>query len=219
MPAMFDDPNEQPAERQVNPDDRAREKFDEFRMHAEFAAVFEGHRKFDAQIRPRLYPEIAREMQRTIAKLEKARAPDSPILLPPSADDAAGLLNLPQTRNLTTNDYHLYRRPGEVMILRWLEGDQVESFYERFQAHFDAALNQFREEERQQQGWKQDAQTLKYLEALDAISVKMADRYLRDIIRQHKLYVLSTQAADKLDILHLTDYVMGVSVDELVGEA
>src|SRR5687768_2648632 len=63
---MFDDPEETPAERSINPADRAREKFDEFRMHAELAAVFEGCRKFDAQILPTLDPDIARDIQRTI---------------------------------------------------------------------------------------------------------------------------------------------------------
>ena len=42
------------------------------------------------------------------------------------------------------------------MIIRFLAGAQVDSFYTRFQAHFDAALGQYREEEHQQHGWKQD---------------------------------------------------------------
>jgi hypothetical protein len=115
------------------------------------------------------------------------------------------------------------------MIVRWLAGtgtgtgagagEQVESFYARMQAHFDAALNQFREEERQALAWKQDPKTLAYLDALDAIDVKMADRYLRDVIRQHGLFVLSTQAADEIDIVHLCDYLMGVPPAEVVGAA
>jgi hypothetical protein len=187
-------------------------------MHAEFAAVFEGTRKFEAQIRPNLDADIARDVQKRIAKLERSRKPETP-LIPDEASmkDAAELLDLPTTRSLSTNDYHIYRRPGEVMILRWLAGDEVESFYQRMQAHFEAALNQFRQEERQTHEWKQDPQTLKYLDALDKIDVKMSDRYLRDIIRQHKAMLLSTQAADELDILHLTDYVMGASAAEVVG--
>src|SRR4029453_1998338 len=97
--------------------------------------------------------------------------------------------------------YHIQRRPGEVMIVRWLAGDEIESFYERMQAHFDAALNQFRKEEKQQHAWKQDPQTLQYLDALDKLDVKMTDRYLRPIIQQHKVFVLSTQAADEIDII------------------
>jgi hypothetical protein len=31
------------------------------------------------------------------------------------------------------------------------------------------------------------------------------------------VFVLSTQAADELDILHLTDYVMGTTAAEIVG--
>jgi hypothetical protein len=219
---MFDEPNEPdetPPERASDPANRAKEKSDEFRMHAEFAAVFEGCRKFNAELRPKLDPELAREVQRGIAKLEKSKPADSPLLPPASAADAAGLLNLPATRGLSTNDYHIHRRPGEVMLVRWLAGPEVEKFYERFQAHFDAALNHYREEERQSQGWKQDPQTLAYLEALDAIKLSMADRYLRDPIRQHNVFVLSTQTADELDILHLTDFVMGVGAEEVVGRA
>lgn len=216
---MFDEPEETPAERSADPADRAREKFDEFRMHAELAAVFEGPRKFAAQLLPKLDPEQARDVQQTIARLEKARPADAPLLPPPSTGDAARVLALPDTHGLSTNDYHVHRRPGEAMILRFLAGEQVETFYERMQAHFNAALNQYREEERQSHGWKQDPDTLKYLTALDAIDVRMADRYLRDPIRQHNLFVLSTQAADELDILHLTDYVMGLPAAELVGAA
>src|SRR5262249_33703237 len=83
----------------------------------------------------------------------------------------------------------------------------------------DAALNQFREEQRQAHGWKQDSATAKYLDALDAINVKMADRYLRDAIRKHTIFALSTQAADEMEILHLTDYLMGLSAAEIVGSA
>ncbi|HEV2293107.1 MAG TPA: hypothetical protein VGR35_04580 [Tepidisphaeraceae bacterium] len=215
---MFDEPNEEtPAERSIDPADRAKEKFDEFRMHAELAAVFEAQRKFDAQILPKLDAEVARDVQRTIARLEKARLADGPLLPEPSSADAARLLNLPATSNLSTNDYHIHRRPGEVMIVRFLAGEQVETFYERMQAHFNAALNQYREEERQSHGWKQDPDTLKYLQALDGIDVRMSDRYLRDAIRKHNVFVLSTQTADELDIMHLCDYVMGAPAAEVVG--
>ena len=208
-------------EKSANPAERAREKFDEFRMHAELAAVFEGKRKFEAELRTKLDPDVARDIQRTVARLEKSRAADTPLLADPAAvADAARLLNLPTTSDaLSTNDYHIHRRPGEVMIARWLAGEQVETFYQRYQAHFDAALNQYRLEERQSLAWRQDPQTLKYLDALDAIEVKMADRYLRDPIRQHKLFILSTQSADEIDILYLSDYLMSVEPAELVGSA
>jgi hypothetical protein len=218
---MFDDPNddENPVERASDPAARAREKSDEFRMHAELCAVFEGVRKLDAQLRPGLDAEVAREVQRTIGRLEKAKAADTPVLPPAAAADAAALLDLPAARDLSTNDYHIYRRPGEVMIVRWLAGDEVEAFYERLQAHFDAALEHCRDEERHGQGWKQDPRTTAYLEALDALQVRMADRYLRDHIRKHNLFVLSTQSADELDILHLSDVIMGVGPAEIVGGA
>src|SRR5688572_28133381 len=134
---MFDQPEEQPADRPIDPADQAREKCDEFRMHAELVAVFEGHRKFDAQLLSGLDPETAREVQKTIARLEKAKSADTPIVRESAAPDAAGLLGLWQDRELSTSDYHIYRRPGEVMIVRWLAGEQVETFYERMQAHFD----------------------------------------------------------------------------------
>jgi hypothetical protein len=214
---MFDEPDEQPAERPMDPATRAKERFDEFRIHAEIAAVFEAPRKFEARIIPGLDADLARDIQRGMAKLEKAKVSESPIIDPKSAPDALALLKLPETRDLSTNDYHIHRRPGEVMIVRWLAGDEVETFYGRLQAHFDAALGQFREEERQSLGWRQDPATLKYLEALDAIDVKMAERYLREPIRTHKAFVLSTQTADEIDILHLCDHVMGVPAAEIVG--
>lgn len=216
---MFDEPIEDPSERSFDPADRAREKSDEFRMHAELAAVFEGHRKFDSQTVPGLDPQLARDIQRGIGRLEKAKSPDSPVLPEPSAAEASGLLDFPKTSDLSTNDYHIHRRPGEVMIVRWLEGQQVETFYDRIQAHFDAALNGFREEERQAQEWKQDPQTLVYLKALDALEVRMADRFLRDVIRTHNIFVLSTQAADEMNIAYLCDYVMGVPAADIVGRA
>jgi hypothetical protein len=216
---MFDETNEEPAERSFDPADRAREKSDEFRMHAELAAVFEGCRKFDAQLYPGLDSELARNVQRTMARLDKSKEANSPVLPAASAADAGGLLDLYKTADLSTNDYHIHRRPGEVMIVRWLEGDQVEAFYERVQAHFDAALTGFREEERTSQEWKQDPKTLAYLAALDAVEVKMAERYLREPIRKHNIFVLSTQAADEMNIAYLSDYVMGVSAAEIVGSA
>jgi len=221
---MFDEPadddNENSAERATDPTDRAKEKLDEFRMHAELAAVFEGKRKFDAELYPNLDPEIARDIQRTVGRLEKSKSADSPLLPAPSAADALRLLALPDNSDdVSTNNYHIHRRPGEVTIVRWLAGEQVETFYTRMQAHFDAALTQFREEERQSLAWKQDPQTLAYLKALDAINVRLADRYLRDPIRQHNVFLLSTQSADEIDILYLADYLMSVDPADLVGRA
>jgi hypothetical protein len=214
---MFDEPQEDPSERAFDPKSRAQEKADEFRMHAELAAVFEGCRKFEAQILPGLDSQIARDAQRTMGRLEKSKSPGSPVLPESSMVDAAALLNLPATGSLSTNDYHIHRRPGEVMILRWLAGDEVEKFYERLQAHFDAAMNGFREEEKTDNAWKQDPATLEYLSALDSLEVKMTDKYLREIILLHKVFVLSTQTADEINIGYLSDYVMGVPAAELVG--
>ena len=215
---MFDEPSEDPTERSFDPVDRAKEKTDEFRMHAEMAAVFEGCRKFDAQLLPGFDSAIARNAQRSVAKLEKSKAPNSPVLPEPSMAEAATLLNMPATAALSTNDYHIHRRPGEVMIVRWLGGDQVEQFYQRIQAHFDAAMNAFRQEERTDNEWKQDPKTLDYLKALDAIEVNMAERYLRPLIEEHGIFVLSTQSADEINIAYLSDYVMGVTAADIVGK-
>jgi hypothetical protein len=220
---MFDDDegrDESRAEVAASPADRAREKADEFRVQAELIAVFEGVRKFDAELVPGLDPEVAREVQRTMGRLAKAKTPESPILPEPTATaDAATLLDMPKTQGLSTNDYHIHRRPGEVMIVRWLADGQVETFYERLQAHFDVALEGCKEDERQEHGWKQDPQTQAYLEALDKVEVRMADRYLRGPIRQHNLFVLSDQSADEMNIAHLCDTVMGVPAADVVGPA
>jgi len=216
---MFQEPNESPSEPPGDPAERAREKSDQFRMHAELAAVFEATRKFDAVIMPGLDAKVAREIQQAIGKLEKSKTPDSPVLPASSASDAAALLDMPKMRDLSTNDYHIYRRPGEVMILRWLAGDEVEAFYSRLQAHFDAAIEGCREDERQSLEWKQDPQTRAYLESLDALNIRMAERYLREPIRAQNWFVLSTQSADEINIAYLADYLMSVSPAEIVGEA
>jgi hypothetical protein len=216
---MFDEPTENPDHGKIDPAQRAKDKTDEFRMHAELAAVFEGVRKWDARIVPTLDPQIARDVQKTIGRLEKSRSPDSPAVPPELAPQAAELLDIPETKGISTNDYYIYRRPGEVMILRWLAGDEVPAFYERLQAHFDAGLEGYREDQKHTHGWKQDAQITAYLEALEKIELRMEDRYLRPVIRQHGIFVLSTQAADEMDIHHLTDYIMNVPASEIVGSA
>jgi len=216
---MFDEPQEDPAERSIDPAKQAREKSDEFRIHADIAAVFEGHTKFDAEFLTGFDPQIARDIQRGMVRLERSRSDDSPVLPAESAAEAKDLLNLPVTRELSTNDYHIHRRPGEVMIVRWLAGDQVDSFYERLQAHFDAALEGFKEDEHQSLEWKQDPKTLEYLKALDAINLKMADKYLRDPIRKLNVFVLSTLTADEISIVYLCEYVMGASPAAIVGPA
>lgn len=219
---MFEEPNEPdeaPMERSASPEDASREKSESLRMHAELAAVFEGNRKFDSRIVPGLDPQIAREVQQGMGRLEKSKSAESPILPEPSIALATQLLDLAHSRSISTNDYHIHRRPGEVMILRWLEGAQVETFYQRLQAHFDAAMEGLREDERQSHEWKRDPATLAYLAALDAVQVKMAERYLRPLIVAQKIFVLSTQTADEMNIQHLCDYIMGVPVAQVVGAA
>ena len=217
---MYEEPDdERAAEAAAKPADRAQEKADEFRTHAERAAVYEGPRKFGAALRANLNADLARDVQNRMARLEKAKIPDTPLLPPESADLAAELLDMPATAGLSTGDYHIHRRPGQVLIIRWLAGDEVDTFYTRLQAHFDAAINFFREDQRQAVGWKQDPQTLAYLAALDETKIDMAERYLRQQIKTLKLFVLSTQTADEMDILHMTEYLMGVGPADLVGTA
>jgi hypothetical protein len=216
---MLDEPNEESAEHALDPKDRAREDADSFRMHAELAAVFEGCRKFDAGLYPGLDAQIARDIRQSMGKLEKSKSVEHPVLPDESRDEAVKVLKLSETKNLSTNDYHIHRRPGEVMLVRWLADDQVATFYERLQAHFDAALAGRKEDERQAHEWKQDPKMLAYLAALDAVDVKMAERYLRDPIRQHKLFVLSTQTADEINIQYLCDYIMEVPPADIVGKA
>ncbi|MDB5327230.1 MAG: hypothetical protein JWM57_2799 [Phycisphaerales bacterium] len=213
---MFEDSENEADGPGADPAKRAIEKSNELRLHAELAAVFEGCRKFEADIKPGLDPDMARQIQRAMAKADKSRADNNPILPESALTDARTVLAA-EAFGLTTNDYHVHRRPGEVMMVRWLAGEQVDTFYERLQAHFDAGLNGMREEQRANNEWKQDESTLKYLEALDAIDVKLADRYLRQPIRDHDLVVLSTQTADEINISYLVDHVMGAEVADVVG--
>src|SRR5437762_12619866 len=111
---MFDEPNESPAEDAANPADRAREKADEFRTHAELAAEFEGPRKFDAELLPGFEPDLAREVQRTMGRLAKSKSPESAVLPETSAADAAGWLDTPKSRGVSPSDCHIHRRPAEA---------------------------------------------------------------------------------------------------------
>ena len=218
--APDDAPDEQPgAGRPRDPAQRAREKVEELRVHAELAAVFEGVRKFGVELRPGLDAGLAREVQQTVGRLEKAKlAAGGPVITGEVTRQGSDLLAMPHARNMALGDYHVHRRPGEAMVVRWLEGEQVEAFYERFQAHFDAALNGHREDERANHAWRQDPAVTAYLEALEGVRAKMADWYLRDVIKKHGLVVLSTVTADEIDILHLCDFLMGVPAAAVVGE-
>ena len=42
---------------------------------------------------------------------------------------------------------------------------------------------------------------------------------MRALIREHRIFVLSTQSADEMNIAYLCDYVMGVPAIDLVGKA
>ena len=74
---MFDEPEEPKQERALNPQEQAKEKVDEIRLHAELAAVYEGCRKFEAEINPRLEASLPATSSETSAgwKIQKARQP------------------------------------------------------------------------------------------------------------------------------------------------
>jgi len=217
---MFEDDgsDDAPEEKPTDPVELAREKLNEFRMHAQLAATFEGTRKFEAQILAGFDVKFARDIQRKIARLSKSKAGDSPVLPEASAAEAREILEMPASGKISTNDYHVHRRPGEVMMIRWIEGEQVDTFYERLQAHFEAALAGYIDDERSANAWKKDDKSNLVLEAMEKVKVKMEDIYLRGAIRKDHVFVLSTQAADEMDIIYLTDTLMGISPGELVGE-
>lgn len=216
---MFDEPEERQSESAADPAMRAKEKIAEMRMHAELAAIFEGPRKFDADLIPTLDAGAAREIQQAIAKLDKAKKPGMPVLPPDVLPQATALLARAGAGDPSTNDYHIHRRPGEVMMVRLLEGEQVESFYQRLQAHFDAAMEGIREDERQALQWKQDEKIEAYLKALDDVKFTMAEYYLRDPIRKLGAAVLSTWTADDMNIAFLAEHLMDRTIEDVVGSA
>ncbi len=219
MGDMYDDEHDDvPSERPSDPSTAARDKSDELRMHSQLAAVFEGPRKFQAAIRGDFDGDVARELQRAMARLEKSKAPDAPVILPAGIELAAKTLRMGDDLDLAPDDYHIHRRPGEAMIARWIKGEAVEIFYQRLQAHYDAAAEGVFEDHLQT-AWKSDVRADAMIEALRKTKVVMAERYLRDLIAKHKLFVLSTQTADEIDILHLAEHLMGVSAAEVVGAA
>ena len=216
---MYDEPDEQTNERASDPAERTKEKVAELCTHAELAAVFEANRKFEAAIDVKLDRDLARDIQRGIGKLEKTKSAEIPLLPPDAMADAAALMKLVADRGLSSGDYHIARRPGEVTIVRWLEGDAIETFYTRLQAHFDAGLEGVQEDERQANEWKNEPTTMAYLEALDKVKLKTGEWYLREAIDALGLFVLSTQTADEINIAFLCDHLMGVPAEEIVGAA
>jgi hypothetical protein len=218
---MFEDDrgNDAPEETPTDPAELAKEKLNEFRMHAQLAATFEATRKFEAQIIPGFDVQIAREIQMKIARLSKSKVAETPVLPESAVAEARELLDTPTSGNISTNDYHVHRRPGEVMMIRWIEGEQVDAFYERLQAHYEAAVAGYIDDERSAHAWKKEDKLNLVLDAMEKVKLKMEDIYLRGVIRKDNVFVLSTQAADEMDIIYLTDTLMGVPPGELVGAA
>lgn len=218
---MFDEPEEQPdrsTEKASDAATQAKEKAEELRAHAELAAVYEGPRKFGSAVVAGLDADVARDVQRGVAKLEKVRVHNQ-VVPPEQMDEAVRLLTLGDAKGLGVGDYHVHRRPGEVMVVRWLDDAGVETWYQRLQAHFDAALEGVREDERQEAGWKGDARRRAYLDALDEIKVDLGERYARKFVRDLGLSLLTTQTADEINIAYLCDHLMGIPAADLVGKA
>ena len=214
---MFEDDAQPSNELSRDPIQRAKEQAEMLRLHAELAAIFEGTRKFDAQMIP-LDAGAMREIQLEMARLAKTRPADRPIVPPEHRAQADALLTLCETKSLTTNDYYFHRRPGELMLARWLAGDEVETFYGRLQAHFEAGLTSYLDDERSATDWKQEDTTKRYLSELDSIEEKMSVRYARDAVKKLNVAILSTQTADEMNINLIADHIMGIGAENLVGE-
>lgn len=215
---MYDDPEERRDDKASAPDIRLKEKLDELRVHADLCAIFEGTRKFDAQVKTDVDTGLIRDVQQIVAKLEKSKKPGKPFLTPARALGATSLFESLEEQGVSTGDYHVYRRPGEVMIVRWIKGEQVDTFYKRLQAHMDVAIKQTREDDRQALAWKNDPATNEYLEKLDEAELNMQKWWMRDLLRDHELATVRTQTADEINISYIADFIMGVGAAALVGE-
>lgn len=215
---MLDDPNERRDDTAGDPAKRLAEKLADLRMLAELAAIFEGPRKFQSRVSTDLSIEQARKVQRDIALLERGKKPGVPVLPAAKQPEAIALLERVEELQLAPGDYHLHRRPGEVMLVRWLDDMLADAFYQRMQAHFDTVLEQAREDERQALAWRQDPATQAYLEGLDKAKFNMEEYYARAFARVGAC-VLSTLTTDDMNILFLAEHLMGIAPAELVGAA
>jgi hypothetical protein len=215
---MYDDSDERKDDQASAPDVRLKEKLDELRVHADLCAIFEATRKFEAQVKADVDSNLIRDVQQIVAKLEKSKKPGKPFLTPARALGATSLFESLEEQGVSTGDYHVLRRLGEVMIVRWIKGEQVETFYKRLQAHMDVAIKQTREDERQALGWKNDPATNEYLEKLDEVSLDMQKWWMRDVLRDHDLATVRTQTADEINISYIADFIMGVGAAAIVGE-
>ncbi len=121
-------------------------------------------------------PQLARDMQRAMGRLEKSKSPDSPVL--PGPRRRCGRPAEPSQSPRPVHQRLPHPSPARRSDDRPLagQGDQVETFYERLQAHFDAALEGFRKTNGRPTNGSKTRKTLAYLAALDAIEVRMADR-------------------------------------------
>ncbi len=213
---MFED--EKPV-RPASPKERLDTKLEPIRIHSELAAVFEAVRKFGVRIVPGLDMEVVRDVQQTTARLEKTKTPGKPFLEPTPRLGAISLFEYLAGSGLSTGDYHIHRRPGETMIVRRIVGEEVDTFYQRMQAHLDVALKQAQAEEKQAHEWKADPATTEYLNLLAEFKLKMDERWYRQHIKVLDAFCLRTQTADDLNIRYLAEIIMGVGIADVVGAA
>jgi hypothetical protein len=188
------------------------------KQHAEFAAMYEGPRKFGDAVRPDLDAELARSIQQRVAKVASKIGP-GPLVNASQQTLARELLRLHTAEGLAPRDYFIYRRPGEVMMVRWLAGDDVSTYHQRMQAHFDVALKQTQADEREKLAWRNDEKDNAYLELLDEATFEMSHYTAREIVTRSKMAVMSSLMADAVHIGFLCEQVMGVSAAEVVGAA
>ena len=215
---MFDDDADEAPARRTDPEQAARDKLEELRMYAELAAVFEGPRKFDHDLRRDLPSDLAQRLQRGMLTLERARPNQVQILPDEQVPLARELLSANDPAGLTCGDYHACVRPGQVVMARWIRGEDFDVFHERLLAHFDAMLAGHIEDEESARAWQGDPSLPKYLESLEKFKPNLADRYLVAFVRSGRVPAcLSTHTADELNIAFLAETVMGLSVPEVVG--
>lgn len=216
---MFEDDADDAPARRTDPEQAAKDKLEELRMYAELAAVFEGPRKFDQAFRRDLPLDLAQRLQRGLLTLERARPGQSQLIPAEHISLARELLAAHDTAGLTCGDYHAAVRPGQVLIARWIQGGDFDTFHERLSDHFDAMLAGHIEDEESARRWLGDSTLPKYLQSLKKHKPNLPERYLWAFIRSGGVPAcLSTHTADELNIAFLAETVMGLTVGEIVGQ-
>lgn len=213
---MFDDPDDASQSRRVGPEQAAAEKLEELRMYAELAAVFEGTARFGHAVRHDLPARVARQLQRGMVTLERARDGSVQLIPPEQVPLAHELLRLHRLEQLTLCDYHGCGESGELHIARWVAGSDFDTVFERLQAHFESMLEGHIEEEREARGWRGDPYVSAYLAALERLKPDLPTRYLLPYLRSGAVPAcLSTHTVDNLSVSFLCSTVMQIDAPVL----